>query len=170
LFPSHWMSRGLQAAARGELGAALYPLALVWSNGLFLYLVAAWVSARLYRRAYNRLWTGGTLRRRYGGAWLDRLLSNSVAFLHPQTRLLIVKDFRTFRRDPVQWAQVLIFAGLLSFCTAITRRFYTQDIGWRYQNGLSLLNLATTAFLLCAYTGRFIFPMLSLEGRKFWIL
>jgi ABC-2 type transport system permease protein len=24
--------------------------------------------------------------------------------------------------------------------------------------------------LLCAYTGRFIYPMLSLEGRKFWIL
>ena len=23
---------------------------------------------------------------------------------------------------------------------------------------------------MCAYTGRFIYPMLSLEGRKFWIL
>ena len=23
---------------------------------------------------------------------------------------------------------------------------------------------------MCAYTGRFIFPMLSLEGNKFWIL
>jgi ABC-2 type transport system permease protein len=33
-----------------------------------------------------------------------------------------------------------------------------------------MLNLAATAFLLCAYTGRFVFPMLSLEGRKFWIL
>src|SRR5262249_46592624 len=32
------------------------------------------------------------------------------------------------------------------------------------------INLTATAFLMCAYTGRFIFPMLSLEGRKFWIL
>src|SRR5262245_6507865 len=41
---------------------------------------------------------------------------------------------------------------------------------WQYQNALSLLNLLATALLLCTYTGRFIFPMMSLEGRKFWIL
>lgn len=170
LVPSHWMARGLEAAARGNLLEAVYPLALVWSNGLFLYLVTAWVSVRLYRRGYNRLATGGTLRRRYGGHWLDRAIATVVPFVHPQTKLLIVKDFRTFRRDPAQWAQVLIFAGLLTFYTANTRRFYNEDIGRAYQNGVSLLNLAATAFLLCAYTGRFIYPMLSLEGRKFWVL
>jgi ABC-2 type transport system permease protein len=170
LFPSHWMTRGLEAAARGELMSALYPLALVWSNGLFLYVVAAWISSRLYRRGYNRLATGGKLRRRYGGSWLDWAMAGLLRFLHAQTRLLIIKDFRTFRRDPAQWAQILIFAGLVTFYTANTRRFYSDDIGRLYQNGISLLNLAATAFLLCAYTGRFIFPMLSLEGQKFWIL
>src|SRR5207245_11286893 len=72
--------------------------------------------------------------------------------------------------DPAQWAQILIFAVLVTFYTANTRRFYHQDIGRAYQNGVSLLNLTATSFLLCAYTGRFIYPMLSLEGRKFWIL
>src|SRR5205807_8964510 len=71
---------------------------------------------------------------------------------------------------PVQWAQVLIFTGLLTLYFANTRRFYNEDLGRAYQNGVSLLNLAATALLLCSYTGRFIFPMLSLEGRKFWIL
>jgi ABC-2 type transport system permease protein len=170
LVPSHWMAQGLEAAARGAVTEAIYPLALVWSNGLFLYLVAAWVAARLYRRGYSRLATGGDLRRRYGGLWLDRVVTAPLAFLHPQTRLLIVKDFRTFRRDPAQWAQILLFALLLAFYVIITRRFYQADIGRLYQNGVSLLNLVATAFLLCAYTGRFIFPMLSLEGRKFWIL
>ena len=50
------------------------------------------------------------------------------------------------------------------------RRFFQADIGRAYQNGISLLNLTATAFLMCAYTGRFIYPLLSLEGRKFWIL
>jgi ABC-2 type transport system permease protein len=170
LVPSHWMARGLEAAARGDVPAALYPLALVWSNGLFLYVLTAWTARRLYRRSYNRLWTGGTLRRRYSGHWLDHVLNTSTVFFHPQTRLLIIKDFRTFRRDPAQWAQVLIFAGLLVFYSVNTRRFYQEDIGRVYQNAVSLLNLTATAFLLCAYTGRFIYPMLSLEGRKFWIL
>jgi ABC-2 type transport system permease protein len=168
--PSHWISRGLRAAAVGDAGGALYYLALVSSNGLFLYLVTAWAARRLYRRGYNRVATGGLLRRRHGGAWLDNALTTLVGFLDPQTKLLIVKDFRTFRRDPAQWVQVLIFTGLLSLYFANIRRLYVEDITWNYQNSISLLNLIATAFLLCAYTGRFIFPMLSLEGRKFWIL
>lgn len=171
LSPNHWIARGMQKAAQGDLKEAVYYLCLLWSNGLVLYLFTAWMAARLYRRGYNRVATGGSLRRRYGGAWMDRLLTAAVSFLDPKTRLLIVKDFRTFRRDPAQWAQVLIFTGLMVLYFANTRRFYQeQELGKMFQNGISLMNLAATALLLCAYTGRFIFPMLSLEGRKFWIL
>lgn len=170
LVPSHWMARGLLAAARRDLEGALFYLALVASNGMFLYLFTAWMAQGLYRRGYNRVATGGMMRRRYGGLWLDRLLTGMVGFLDSQTKLLIVKDFRTFRRDPAQWAQVVIFTGLLTLYFANIRRLYLEQISWNYQNSISLLNLCATAFLLCAYTGRFIFPMLSLEGRKFWIL
>jgi ABC-2 type transport system permease protein len=170
LVPSHWMARGLLAAARRDLVGALYYLALVASNGLFLYVLTACVARLLYRRGYNRVATGGMMRRRYGGHWLDGLLTGLVSFLDRQTKLLIVKDFRTFRRDPAQWAQVLIFTGLLTLYFANIRRLYLESISWTYQNSISFLNLCATAFLLCAYTGRFIFPMLSLEGRKFWVL
>ena len=169
LVPSHWIAQGL-LDVRGNPGRALYYLALVWSNGLFLYVLTAWAASRLYRRGYNRLTTGGELKRRYGGAWMDDLLRAALGFLDPQTRLLIVKDFRTFRRDPAQWAQVLIFSGLLALYFANTRRFYEDAVAWTYRNAISLLNLSATALLLCTYTGRFIYPMLSLEGRKFWVL
>jgi len=176
--PSHWMTKGLQAAGQGFLTASpqgdagtLYYLALVWSNGLLAYVLTAWAARWLYRRGYNRLATGGSLRKRYGGAWLDKLLSASVGFLDPQTRLLIVKDFRTFRREPAQWGQVVIFSGLLVlYFTNVRRWLFLTDVEWMYQNGLSLLNLTTTGLLLCIYTGRFIYPMLSLEGKKFWVL
>ena len=170
LVPSHWMAQGLQSAARRNLGGCFYFLALIWSNGLFLFVLTAAAAKRLYRRGYNLVATGGSLRRRYGGSWLDRIVSALVRFLDPQTRLLIIKDFRTFRRDPVQWAQVLIFTGLLMLYFFNTRRFYHEDLSLAYQNSVSLLNLAAIGLLLCSYTGRFIFPMISLEGRKFWIL
>jgi ABC-2 type transport system permease protein len=167
--PNHWMSRGLQAAAQGELGRTFYYLLLVWSNGLFLYVLTAWLARRLYRWAYNGVATGSEFRRRYGGHWLDRGLNRLVAFLSPQTRLLIIKDFRTFRRDPAQWAQVIIFTAIMILYFANMRQFFQGEFG-RYQNGISQANLACTALLMCAYTGRFIYPMLSLEGRKFWVL
>jgi ABC-2 type transport system permease protein len=168
--PSHWMTRGLQAAARGDLKETAYPLALVWSNGLVSYLIAAWAAGRLYRRGFNRLSTGGSLRRRYGGARLDRVAELFLGFLDAKTRLLIMKDLRTFRRDPAQWAQVLIFAGLAMTYFVNSRQFYRSDLGRSFQHGVSLVNLLATCMLLCAYMGRFIYPMLSLEGRKFWIL
>jgi ABC-2 type transport system permease protein len=168
--PSAWVARGLQAAGRGDHADTGYYLALVWSNGLFLYLIATAAASRLYRRGFNRLTTGGDLRRKHGGAWLDAILARLLPFVHPGTRLLIVKDFRTFRRDPQQWGQVLLFTGLLVLYFTNIRRMFVRDIEWVYQNGISVLNLCAIALLLCTYTGRFIYPLLSLEGRKFWIL
>src|SRR5262245_19998530 len=101
---------------------------------------------------------------------MDRLLGACLAFVHPGTRLLIVKDFRTFRRDPKQWGQVLLFTGLLVLYFANVKRLFVNDVPWAYQNSISALNLCAVGLLLCTYTGRFIYPLLSLEGRKFWIL
>ena len=171
LVPFNWIARGIKAAALGQVGVMGYCLALVWSNGLFLYLVTVWLAKKLYRRGYNRIASGGTLRKRYHGHWLDNLLLGKfLFFLDTQTQLLIIKDFRTFRRDPAQWAQLLIFMGLGCIYFLYLRRFYEQDLDRSFKNGISLLTLIATSFLMCAYTGRFIFPMLSLEGKKFWIL
>jgi ABC-2 type transport system permease protein len=170
LLPTHWVARGLRASGKGSVGESLYYLSLVWSNGLVLYLGAAWTARRLYRRGFNLKATGGSIKRRPGGAWLDRALEAVLFLLNPRTRLLIVKDFRTFRRDPQQWAQVLIFTGLMLLYLVNIRRIFLHDITWNYQNGISLLNLCAIALLLCTYTGRFVYPLLSLEGRKFWVL
>lgn len=197
LAPNYWMAEGLQsAAARDPLRAARF-LALVWSNGLLLYLAAAWTARKLYRRGYNRVASGGAeggpspargagREARNGqvpalrvpgpalraGWWLDAALGGLLFFVDRQTRLLILKDFRTFRRDPSQWAQIVIFSGLLTLYFVGIRYLMVvlSDITWLYQSGVSLLNLCSTALLLCTYTGRFMFPMLSLEGRKFWVL
>lgn len=205
--PAHWIADGLQSAAKREPSHMLFRLALVWANGLFVYVVTAWLAGILYRPAYNRIASGGSLGRDFAeswlsrwlgmvthilsGAWLgrfqsgersatrrpspgegrlDRAVSGSLFFLDGPTRLMIVKDFRTFRRDPAQWAQVVIFIGLIVLYFSNVKWFYEQEIGRPFQNGISLLNLVATCFLMCAYTGRFVFPMLSLEGRKFWIL
>lgn len=170
LVPFQWIAGGVRAAAMDRAGQMAYYLGLVWSNGLFCYLVTVWLAKRLYRRGYNRLASGGSLRRRYGGHWLDRVVQRILFALDRQTLLLIIKDFRTFRRDPAQWFQILIFLGIGSTYFAIVRWQYEEDIGRNFKNGVSILTMTATSFLMCAYTGRFIFPMLSLEGNKFWIL
>jgi ABC-2 type transport system permease protein len=170
--PSHWVASGLRASARngpGDIGQALYYLALVWSNGLLAYVATTWSSKFLYRRGVNRIVTGGSLRRRYGASLLDRLLAPALGFIDAHTRLLLVKDWRTFRRDPAQWSQVLIFSGLLVLAFANIGLF-SGDTPWPYVNCISAANVLLIGLLVAVYNGRFIFPLLSLEGRKFWIL
>ncbi len=147
LVPFHWIARGLKQSALGRPIDMLYYLALVWSNGLFAYVATLWLARHLYRRGLNRAASGGTLRRRYGGGWMDAVCDRVLFFLDEQTRLLIVKDFRTFRRDPAQWAQILIFLGLALLYFPSMRRYYEGDLGRSFKNFISLLTLTATALL-----------------------
>ena len=168
--PAHWGAGGLMDAAGGGVAGPLGDLALLWGAGLFLYFLAEWTAHKLYRRGLDRLAAGGAERRRAGGAWMDAALTACLPFVAERTRLLIVKDFRTFRRDPRQWAQVLIFTVLVIFAITAGRSAFPADLGPLYQSVVSWLHLGVVGLLICIYTGRFVFPLLSLEGRQFWIL
>jgi ABC-2 type transport system permease protein len=168
--PNHWMTRGLLAAARGDFAAALLPLALVWSNGLVLFVVAAWLARRLYRTAFDRHAGGGRGRKVYGTNPLDRLMGALVFYLDRPTRVLVVKDFRTFRRDPTQWALLILFGLMMTLGASNFRQYAKADLAVMDRSLISLFNLCGTAILLCAGLSRFIFPLISLEGRKFWVL
>src|SRR6185369_11869071 len=81
-----------------------------------------------------------------------------------------IKDIKSFMRDPAQWSQVLIFFGILTLYIGNLRNFsYPLDQPF-YQNLIASLNLGATSMTLATMTSRFIFPLISLEGRRFWIL
>jgi ABC-2 type transport system permease protein len=170
LLPSRWMSKGLVETAKGNWRDGVFYLFVIAGHAGVLYLLAAVVARDLYRTAYSRVQGERTSKRRVGGYGLDDLFHKLFWFLPRPIRLLILKDLRTFRRDPAQWSQFLIFFGLLAFYFLSIRRigYDTQRPYWR--NLISFLNIGVTALILSTFTSRFIFPLLSLEGRNFWIL
>lgn len=168
--PSHWMTTGLMAAARGEVAEILTPLALLWSNGLMMFLAATWMARRIYRTGFDRITGTGRGKKIYRASILDRLMEWSVFYLDRPTRILVVKDFRTFRRDPSQWVLLFIFGGMLFIGARNFQQYYSADLDTLDKYIIGLVNLAGTSILLCAGLSRFIFPLISLEGRKFWIL
>ena len=170
LWPSRWMSSGLVASVRGDWSTGLFYLGVVSAHAGLAYLLAAVVARDLYRLGYGRVQGGRSSRRRMGWYGLDATFHRVFFFLPKPIRLLILKDLRTFRRDPAQWSQFLIFFGLLAFYFINIRRlsYDVQKPYWR--NLISFLNLSVTALILSTFTSRFIFPLLSLEGRNFWVL
>jgi len=169
LLPSWWLSSGLLEAARGEWEQSTLFLGLMVSNALFCRQAAIWTAGRIYRAAYSGLHTERVSRKQTKASWIDQAVV-CLAPLPIQIRLLVVKDLRLFRRDPVQWSQFLIFFGLLALYFFNTGRlcYDIHYLGWN--SVVSLLNLSVVGLLLSTFTTRFIFPMVSLEGRRFWIL
>ena len=173
LLPSHWMSEGLAAAARNsgdDWRTAVFYFLLLVANGGFLYTVATWTARCLYRRAFSNAYGSQSSRQPKSWYWIDRCFARLFFFTHPSIRLLVLKDIRTFRRDPVQWSQFLIFFGLLALYFLNVRRLSYDLHSMYWRNLVSFLNLMVTSLILSTFTTRFVFPMVSLEGRKFWIL
>lgn len=170
IWPSRWISAGLIASARGDWSTGLFYLKVLSAHSFLAYLLAAVVARDLYRPGYSRVQGARSNRRRSGWYGIDAVFHKLFFFIPRPIRLLILKDLRTFRRDPAQWSQFLIFFGLLAFYFVNIRRlsYDVQSPYWR--NLVSFLNLGVTALILSTFTSRFIFPLLSLEGRNFWIL
>jgi len=176
LFPSWWLSSGLIEAARSgantserlaALAEAVKFLALLIANGMLLQLVAGWLARRAYRLGFSQLSAEVPARRRRRIGWFDQMLVNAGPASGRPLRLLIVKDLRLFRRDISQWSQFVIFFGLLGLYFSNVRSFNYNNA---YASMIGFLNLAVVGLILSTFTTRFVFPMISLEGRRFWIL
>jgi len=179
--PSTWLSNALIDAARRPSGSpddlpwldsGLYLVVLV-SNALVLHLALNAIGKRVFRRGYWALHARHAKTVRVGMNWMDRVAETLLRPFPDQTRLLILKDLRLFRRDPVQWSQFLIFFGLLLLYFANVDRFRqhrTDANVLAWVNVVSFLNLAVVGLILSTFTTRFVYPLISLEGRRFWIL
>jgi ABC-2 type transport system permease protein len=187
--PASWMTEGLIALIRvkGDINLlldsisgdreeiaplldSLYYLGLVWAYGLLAYLLVTYLSRIYYRHAYDLVMSETGSRRKYGASWTDRVVTSLLGWSDRRTRIFVLKDWRTFRRDVSQWAQVVILGSImLLYCLSIPRLPHGQYA--EPQRALiGLLNVAVTGLMMATFTSRFVFPMMSLEGRNFWIL
>ncbi|MBX9656694.1 hypothetical protein K2Y11_24010 [bacterium] len=169
--PSQWISRGLLAASYEHgLSDSLFYLMVLLSNALAAYLFTAWVYRNLYRAAFDHVRSTASARRRKSTTWLPWIVDRLFIGFSGPVKVLLVKDVRVFSRDPLQWLQVVIFTGLLAIYFSNLQRVTLFSTSPYWRNLLGFFNVAVTGLLLSAYTSRFIFPLMSLEGQKFWIL
>jgi ABC-2 type transport system permease protein len=184
--PSSWLTNSLLEAARPSANTVasnyvadlpvfqsfMYFLLLV-SNALMLHVLVVWAAKRWFRTSYANFACQPPRLRPAGMAWADRAMSWLLAWFPSPVRQLLLKDWRLLRRDPAQWSQFLIFFGLLGLYLLNMDRFQNPagELGADvWINMVSFLNLAVVGLILSTFTTRFIYPMISLEGRCFWIL
>ena len=170
LLPSYWASRGVLDAAERDYGSTVYHFLLLLSNALMLSWGAAWVASRAYYPGWSLL-TGSVQSRSRTVAWrlmdgADRLL----VLVRQPARALVSKDIRLFWRDPTQWSQFVIFFGVMAVYIANLRNTWSQMYSDVYRSWVACLNIGACTLILATLTSRFVFPLVSLEGRRIWVL
>ena len=170
--PNFWMTEGILRMRDGRaegLFACAIALGAVVSSALFAAALGWFLAGSLYARAYSSAASMGQRARRQSRSMLETLLAPLIR-INPQSGALLLKDIKTFFRDPAQWAQVLIFFGLLLVYSGNLRNLQAPIDQPFYRNLISFLNLGASSMTLSTLCSRFVFPMISLEGQRFWIL
>jgi len=173
LLPSSWVAEAVIWSGKGEYGKAWFYNLLLLSHALVVWLVTQWAAERFFYPTWNRSLAASEMQRSAAGAipfkgrrsrewWLPGLKRH--------TRALVMKDVRTFLREPMQWGQCALIFGLLLLYTANLRRVDTGYGDTTWNTITSYLNLTVCCLAMSTMTTRFVFPQFSLEGQRLWIL
>jgi ABC-2 type transport system permease protein len=171
-FPSGWFGRGLIAIEQRDWGELGLWTAALWSTALMGLVACDWLAGPFYYRGWCAARTSGATARGQRSRLYARI-DRALAWLPAHVRCIVTKDISVFWRDPAQWSQIMILFGVL-FIYIANLRSVTQMIAFPifplFQSLISLFNIGATAFVLSILTTRFVYPMLSLEGKQQWIV
>lgn len=167
--PPMWISSAMNALVQNDYLEFGFQAFLLTATVLFLINVTYVLADRSYGRAWSLSHSYSTHKNFWRFRWMARLV-RCFFFLQPKDRLFLEKDVKIFLRDPLQWGQFAILLSLLLLYTLNLRtlRYDQQSIFWRHV--IATLNLTATGLTICTFASRFVFPMLSLEGKRFWTL
>jgi len=162
--PPGWMYRGFQASVDGDFTGVIIPLGLLLSHGLlFLHIGGNILSSHFLRCREQVYLSKKRVSKGFTHKWIGPASDRSAIWL------LFWKDLKIFVRDPAQWLQLLLFFGLLFVYFSNLKKFEIAENKFHVRY-IATLNLSATLLTLSTFTTRFIFPQLSIEGKRFWFL
>jgi ABC-2 type transport system permease protein len=175
LLPSSWVAEAIHASGRGIVERAWFYHLVLLSHALVSLVVTARLAGSLFFPAWNRLMqavpggSSGQVSMPLVPSWPAELLRRALA-LDRASFAILGKDVRVFLREPMQWGQCAVIFGLLLIYSANLRSMGEDLQSPFWLAVISHLNLLVCCLALSTLTTRFIYPQLSLEGQRMWIL
>jgi len=170
LLPSSWASQGVLAAAEADYATTAFLWALLLSNALLIIWLAAEAAHWLFLPGFSAIIGGDHNRARPLNRGALGHFVRLFRFLPNPLRALVAKDVRLFWRDPVQWSQFAIFFGIMTvYAASLSKNNFALE-GGAYRTWILSLVTGAGALVTAMLTTRFVYPLISLEGFRFWIL
>lgn len=170
--PSTWATEVLFPLLGGRDGSPLFYYALLASTAAVAVMACEAVVTRLYLRGWTKAQEGRQARFTQRALW-ERGLSLLTAPFSQQTRILIIKEVKTFFRDTSQWSQLILLGALVVvyvYNFSVLPLKGSPLVTFYFKNVIAFLNLALAAFVIASVAARFVFPSFSMEGRALWLV
>jgi ABC-2 type transport system permease protein len=170
--PSTWAAEVLVPLLGLREGSPLFYYALLATTAAVAVMASEAVVVRLFLRGWTKAQEGRQARFTQRAVW-ERMFSALTAFFPLQTRVIVLKEIKTFFRDTSQWSQLILLAALVvvyvyNFSVLPLRG--NPLVTFYFKNVVAFLNLALGAFVLASVAARFVFPSFSMEGRALWLM
>lgn len=174
LIPSYWFSQLFNALSQYHLKDLVYFSGLFITTGLVGIEISSFVAKHNYHITYQLM--EGSGQRKVSTERHHKLeginVINEIHWLSPQMRGLVIKDILQFIRTPQQWIQFLLLALFIGIYLINLSRANVQfpHLSPFWKRAIYLLNFGFSGFILSALTSRFVYPLISLEGKSLWIV
>ncbi|MGA1840086.1 MAG: putative ABC transporter permease subunit [bacterium] len=170
LFPGYWISKSIISSSINSFSNALFYFLTFSTTTLFLLQINWFVAKKSFYSGWAS-YKGGKKERLYPVKKSPvNLVAYLLFFLPRSTVTMIIKDIKLFIRDPGQWSQFLVYFSILGIYIFNLRNIPTEAISPFWRVNITFLNLMATVLVLASLTVRFLFPLISLEGKKIWVL
>jgi len=170
--PSTWATEILFPLLGLRDGSPLFYFALLVSTAAVAVMACEAVVTRLFLRGWTKAQEGRQARFTGHALW-ERALRLLTAPLPRQTRILVIKEVKTFFRDTSQWSQLILLAALVVvylYNFSVLPLQGSPLVTFYFKNVIAFVNLALAAFVIASVAARFVFPSFSMEGRALWLL
>lgn len=166
--PSTWTARALAAGTQADFSGMALWVSVGWVAAGFLVAVNIYLVSRYYYQGWSLAYSGRSLSQVKTRRVIYLGIEKILAFVRPSLRSIILKDVKTFWRDPSQWTQLFMLGALVVVYIFNIRNLPMETIALK--NFISVLNIALAGVVLAAVAVRFIFPTTSVEAKSFWII
>jgi ABC-2 type transport system permease protein len=167
--PSGWVSDSIISSLKGKLLNNSFILLLLVSAILFIFII--FIGKKLMFNTWllsQESYSKKKMKKKY-------IFSVFLFFFPKYMKNLIEKDLKIIIRDPSQLPQLLLLLSIMILylinvknlpITQLPESVYSTTI----RSIIFFLNIAFVGFIISAVAVRFTFPVISLEGKSFWVI
>jgi ABC-2 type transport system permease protein len=167
--PNHWVSEFLFYMARGEMSQALPILGILLGVTAAAFVLCLMVANRFYFRSWVARYQFKSESNQPAAHRKPRFFAfRNPSSFSPHVEVMLKKEYFHFIREPSQGIHFGLMVVLLAlFVMSVgSVRISLGDVNIRLVTYLVMFGFG--AFLASSLALRFVFPMVSLEGKAFW--